>query len=70
MHAGSRCTWLRPLFIARAARLHPVKGRSRAFSVSVAGRDITVVDDTYNANPDSMHAAIQVLAELPGRNCW
>ena len=38
----------------------------RAFSVSVAGRDITVVDDTYNANPDSMHAAIQVLAELPG----
>ena len=45
---------------------NPVKGRSRAFSVSVAGRDITVVDDTYNANPDSMHAAIQVLAELPG----
>ena len=44
----------------------PVKGRSRAFSVCVAGRDITVVDDTYNANPDSMHAAIQVLAELPG----
>ena len=44
----------------------PIKGRSRAFSVSVAGRDITVVDDTYNANPDSMHAAIQVLAELPG----
>ena len=44
----------------------PVKGRSRAFSVSVSGRDITVVDDTYNANPDSMHAAIQVLAELPG----
>lgn len=43
----------------------PVKGRSRAFSVAVAGREITVVDDTYNANPDSMHAAIEVLAELP-----
>ena len=44
----------------------PVKGRSRALSVQCAGRAITVVDDTYNANPDSLRAAIDVLAELPG----
>ncbi|EJE50884.1 UDP-N-acetylmuramoyl-tripeptide--D-alanyl-D-alanine ligase [Acidovorax sp. CF316] len=44
----------------------PVKGRSRAFSVQHAGREITVVDDTYNSNPDSLQAAIQVLAALPG----
>jgi UDP-N-acetylmuramoyl-tripeptide--D-alanyl-D-alanine ligase len=43
----------------------PVKGRSRAFGVQCAGRHITVVDDTYNANPDSVRAAIDVLAELP-----
>jgi UDP-N-acetylmuramoyl-tripeptide--D-alanyl-D-alanine ligase len=44
----------------------PVKGRSRALAVPLAGRTLTVVDDTYNANPDSVRAAIDVLAELPG----
>jgi UDP-N-acetylmuramoyl-tripeptide--D-alanyl-D-alanine ligase len=43
----------------------PVKGRSRALVVPVQGRAVTVVDDTYNANPDSMRAAIEVLAALP-----
>jgi UDP-N-acetylmuramoyl-tripeptide--D-alanyl-D-alanine ligase len=44
----------------------PVKGRSRALAVSLAGRTLTLVDDTYNANPDSARAAIDVVAELPG----
>ncbi len=43
----------------------PLKGRSRALTVKLGGRAITVVDDTYNANPDSVRAAIDVLAELP-----
>jgi len=43
-----------------------VKGRSRALPVRFGQHAITMVDDTYNANPDSVRAAIDVLAALPG----
>ncbi len=42
-----------------------VQGRSRAFALRAPGGDLTVVDDSYNANPDSVLAAINVLAGLP-----
>jgi UDP-N-acetylmuramoyl-tripeptide--D-alanyl-D-alanine ligase len=44
----------------------PVQGRSRAVTLRVAGHAATLIDDTYNANPDSVRAAIDVLADLPG----
>ena len=43
----------------------PVKGRSRALSLVWGGRSISLVDDSYNANPDSVQAAIDVLRDLP-----
>ena len=43
-----------------------VAGRSRARTLRQGHRTLTLVDDTYNANPDSVRAAIEVLADLPG----
>jgi UDP-N-acetylmuramoyl-tripeptide--D-alanyl-D-alanine ligase len=67
--AAAACALAAGVPLAKVAegltRFEPVKGRSRAFDVQCQGRAITVVDDTYNANPDSVRAAIDVLAELP-----
>ena len=47
------------------AQFEAVKGRSRAYVVNIANRQVNVVDDSYNANPDSVKAAIDLLSELP-----
>ena len=44
----------------------PVKGRSMVRPLVLDGQARTLIDDSYNANPDSVRAAIAVLAELPG----
>jgi UDP-N-acetylmuramoyl-tripeptide--D-alanyl-D-alanine ligase len=68
--AAAACTLAAGVPLAAIAAgleaFEPVKGRSRALLVRHSGRAITVVDDTYNANPDSVRAAIEVLAALPG----
>ena len=52
--------------VAGLQAFEPVKGRSRVVRLAVQGRSVTLVDDSYNANPDSVRAAIDVLAGLPG----
>jgi UDP-N-acetylmuramoyl-tripeptide--D-alanyl-D-alanine ligase len=46
----------------RTARL--TKGRLERKTV----RGISILDDSYNANPDSMVAALETLAQMPGRH--
>ena len=48
------------------AAFAPVAGRSQVQALQRGGRTVTLVDDSYNANPDSVLAAIEVLAALPG----
>jgi len=43
----------------------PVKGRSRMQYLHAGGQPVTLVDDSYNANPDSVDAALEMLAALP-----
>ena len=43
----------------------PVRGRSQTRRIVRNGEPRTLVDDSYNANPDSVRAAIDMLAALP-----
>jgi UDP-N-acetylmuramoyl-tripeptide--D-alanyl-D-alanine ligase len=42
----------------------PVKGRSFTQQLNCNGRDILLIDDTYNSNPDSMKVAVDSLSEM------
>ena len=45
----------------------PSTGRGDTQAVSIGGKAVTLVDQSYNANPASMRAAIAAAALLPGR---
>jgi UDP-N-acetylmuramoyl-tripeptide--D-alanyl-D-alanine ligase len=48
-------------------KFEPVAGRMRSHELPAFGKLGRLIDDTYNANPDSVIAAIHVLAKMPGK---
>jgi len=58
--------------VARAAAalgsFTPLKGRGARFALSVASGAIEVIDESYNANPASMRAALALLGSTAPRN--
>ncbi|MCK9514942.1 MAG: UDP-N-acetylmuramoyl-tripeptide--D-alanyl-D-alanine ligase [Ottowia sp.] len=48
------------------AQFRPLPGRGQIRRIHDGARTIKLVDDTYNANPDSVRALIDLLATLPG----
>lgn len=63
MAAGAEAAWIEP----GLAAFEGTEMRSRILR---APSGVTVIDDCYNAAPDSMRVALELLADLPGRDKW
>ncbi|WP_074061747.1 UDP-N-acetylmuramoylalanyl-D-glutamyl-2,6-diaminopimelate--D-alanyl-D-alanine ligase [Rhizobium etli] len=48
--------------IAALATLQPEKGRGRRYKLAIGNGSFTLIDESYNANPASMRAAIALLS--------
>lgn len=52
-------------FLTAIAKFQPLTGRGDIRTVNFAGKNLTIVDESYNANPVSMRAAIATFEAMP-----
>lgn len=57
-----------PTALQALGQLQPVKGRGQRFEIPLADGAFTLIDDAYNANPESMQAGIRVLGSIKPKN--
>ena len=50
--------------IDRLAQYQPREGRGNRFKLNLWGKDIIVIDESYNANPESMRACLEALGHI------
>ena len=48
----------------------PGRGQTMLLQAGAARRPVLLIDESYNANPASMRAAIETAAEVAGRQKW
>ena len=53
--------------VAALSSLQPVEGRGARVSIPVAGGTVELIDESYNANPASMSAALGLLGSASGQ---
>ena len=56
-----------PEAIARLAHLKPLSGRGERLKLQLNNKSVTLLDESYNANPASMRAALTALSVQTGR---
>lgn len=67
----TRCLGVDPVQIKKGIEcIEPLTGRGKISHISLNGRTLTLFEDCYNANPDSLSKTLEFCASIPGRKIF